>query len=635
MAKKNLEIDLHGIGDISSITRDQNVSDLRWLNIDVDEYKKYEALPKQNLDIIPELHSSLMNEDKESVPSLVPLKPHVIVNQNPLDDSNPAPIRSTTSIINRLSSYILAKLPDQEIEKKLRLEFSPQQLKLVSPIATKLVEEKHLIGNVYIDSNHYPKCATSVPLQKFVNKYAKRALYVLAKDQCADCVCNHQGTCSAFKKKIVASVPYNNQTLANYVQDFINQKRISSEELKPFPVSPESIKNILKIGFSRSPVLYKEPIQTIQTFKQTKITPTEAQMDEFINRRLAKPVSMPDPMYLIAAKQLMLNQSTTSIFSSSSSVIKSLSNEYGLIGYTYLDADALGGCRQTVSHIRSRNLKPDFVILRSMASEIDDTAFNELRQTTKIVVEKPVITKDHFLASIERAIITNRISIDQASVITNNIKDDMNWSKLTAEMNLYIPTIDKPVQKYSSTTFKRHIESKTIETADPDKIYYDISNFMNSGKSGRSLQSAILSTYTVNDLKPFRQMISNFDQLDGIQGNFFIDPTIYADYGKGCLIGSKSFKKNHVNNIMAGTSCMGCTSQIKPGWCSRYQKTLIRSIPDQVITAAKEQRKLPVIQPTVGTNPVQDFGLKNHEIMIDPIQKKPEINIKISSKLIK
>lgn len=82
------------LGDIDDILHNQGISDYSWLNVDVDEYRKFEALPRQNLDMIPELTRALVHDDRDPrVPQMIPLKPHVIVNSNPLEHPSP-PTRS-------------------------------------------------------------------------------------------------------------------------------------------------------------------------------------------------------------------------------------------------------------------------------------------------------------------------------------------------------------------------------------------------------------------------------------------------------------------------------------------------------------------------------------------------------------
>ena len=97
MAKKLPEVQETGLGDITEIMHNQGpVSDYSWLAVDEEEYRRSEALPRQNLDAIPELTAALTyDKEKDGVPSLIPLRPHTIVNANPLETHGPS-VRDST-----------------------------------------------------------------------------------------------------------------------------------------------------------------------------------------------------------------------------------------------------------------------------------------------------------------------------------------------------------------------------------------------------------------------------------------------------------------------------------------------------------------------------------------------------------
>jgi hypothetical protein len=164
---------------------------------------------------------------------------------------------------------------------------------------------------------------------------------------------------------------------------------------------------------------------------------------------------------------------------------------------------------------------------------------------------------------------------------------------------------------------------------DPEEVRRTISHMMNSGLSGRALQVALLKRYSREDLQQVPEVGHRAAKDDGVQGVFFIDPTAYRDYGKGCNDGAKTFRKRGAPHILAADNCTGCMLQTAPGWCSKYSKSLIRQVPTQVRQAAvSARRQLPVIQSPV-ENPVEKFELSS-ELVVDPVQvrsKGPEITI--------
>jgi hypothetical protein len=166
---------------------------------------------------------------------------------------------------------------------------------------------------------------------------------------------------------------------------------------------------------------------------------------------------------------------------------------------------------------------------------------------------------------------------------------------------------------------------------DPEEVRRSISHMMNSGMAGRRLQASVLSRYTREDLSQVPEIGNKLASLDGVQGSYFIDPTAYSDYGSGCRKGSEQFRNRGAKNIIAGDSCTGCVLQAAPGWCSRYAKNIIRHVPEEVIVAAAEKRRLPVVQPApVEQNIVEKFGLASDDMSFSVPEKqspRPDVTV--------
>lgn len=141
---------------------------------------------------------------------------------------------------------------------------------------------------------------------------------------------------------------------------------------------------------------------------------------------------------------------------------------------------------------------------------------------------------------------------------------------------------------------------------------------MNSGLSGRRLVSAVLGRYSRSDLSQVPQVGASLAADDGVQGSYFIDPTAYPDYGRGCSTGAESLRRRRVPHVLAGSSCTGCRYQTHPGWCSKYAKNLIRQVPDSVRAEAAERRRLPVVSDRAPVeNPVEKYELSS-DFVLDP-----------------
>lgn len=623
MAKKTIDDMNGGIGDVSGLFTDRSVSDLSWLNVDVEEYRKQEALPKQNLDTIPELISALLGEPDERIPQLIPLKPFAIVNSNPLEAPQPV-IRQAGSVKNRVAQYLMMGLDPRTAAQKLRAEFSPEQIQASSHEVSPLLEERGLLGNVYVDSSHLPRCSQSGVDRDLVRKHASRALYVVAKSDCGGCVQNRDGVCSSLGKRIVDKVPYDGRTLAHY------SAQLAAEGRAPFGDG----KVHLRMAFlTPPPVRRADSVLTIRTQQPVKKPDvTKADIDAFLARKSASssgPV-LPSGSYLVAARQMMEGKvKPEHVASSTDPDVRGLVREYGILGHSWIDADALGGPRQAAAFLKTTGIRPDYVVCRVSTSEdVASGATVELSKIARVVTEKLPVDRQTFLFSVQRAVLEDRITRDQALNIASNAKDGCDWVKLTAQMNLYVPPAEPaPAPSRPAMAVRLHHgdPGRGLQAAqmDPEEVRRSISHMMNSGMKGRKLQASILSRYTRADLSQVPEIGGKLASLDGVQGDYFIDPTAYSDYGLGCRRGSEQFKNRGAKNIIAGDKCTGCVLQAAPGWCSRYAKNIIRNVPADILAAATEKRLLPVVQPgPVEQNIVQKFGLASDDMSFE-IPEKP------------
>ena len=631
-----------GLGDIDHILCNQGVADLSWLAVDEADYRAHEALPKQNLDIIPEMQHALSMEKDDDVPHIVPLKPHTIVNQNPLEAPRFSPVDMTAPIRNRVAHMVIAGLPAEQIRHRISLEFAPGDVQLASDAMNEVLFESGLLGNVYIDSKHFSRCASSKTEQKLINTHGKKALFVLAKEACPGCVCNHGGFCSAMgSKKIVEEIPYGPKLAAKYHEQLAAEKRPLNLMNISANAPKREWKEKIRSAFVQSPIVVN-PDGVLKI--QTRLPPKEpvitaADMAGFWARRAAKTEPTVSTSYIKYARRMMQGHDDVAILAGSNELeLVSLASEYGLLGHTYLDMDALGGCRNTLNYIQNRNSSftasrnegigdvPDFILRRSATCQtckgLPDGACVELSRISVITNTKPTLDKRTFARSLIRAVGQNRISTLDARIAASRVKDNANWTLLTAQANLYKPK-EISVASYEGATIGYHYGSPSPghelgkAEMDPEEVRRTLSHLMNQGLSGRGLQAALLKRYSRDDLSQVPEIGRRASVNDGVQGYYFIDPTAYKDYGRGCNDGAKSFRKQGAPNVLANDKCTGCRLQTHPGWCSKYSKELINQIPEEIHRASVEARKrLPVVKLGPVENPVEKYGLAS-ELVVD------------------
>ncbi len=648
-----------GLGDLSSILTNQSVSDLSWLNVDEEEYRRHESLPKQNLDIIPDLQKALSFED--GLPHQTVVKPYVMVNSNPLDVPVASKEDMTVPIRNRTSRLIASGLSKKEVADRLKLEFSLPDIRLAKQEIESVFSESGLLGNVYIDSSAFPRCAVSKQEQKEALSSGKNALFVLSSSRCTGCVKNNCGVCSALGgKKIVDSIPYGPKLAASYAVKLASENR--PIDIPKARVSSTDWKSRIQQAFSKEPTFVNiDGVQKSQQNKYKVSAPvTEADIEEFLDRKASaeKAEKAPSPRFLKYSRRMMDgHDDTVFLRSSGEEDLVKLSNEYGILGHTYIDLDAFKSCKEALEYINNKNTAfvasnnegigdvPDFVIRRAAVCTHCKNdpcgACNEIKSISTIVSKKPEIGKQAFAKSLIRAVGRQSMSQDQAVRIAKlaNLKQNTNYSILISRINLTKP---KNVVQVSSTAglTKLHSLSQVSKesfatSVDQKEVRSHVSHLMNLGLSGHKLKDAILKRYSSSDLANLKSVYELIKKNAGIQGHFFIDPSIYKDYGSGCSIGSGQFKKSSVGFLLAGEKCIGCTYQNHPGLCSKYAKGILKSIPDEFIQIAKEAKeKAAVTEVTVTKNPVEEFGLKSEPLEIPVSSPNKLVEIEFNHKSI-
>lgn len=625
-----------GMNDLTALMSNQGLADLSWLAVNEEEYRAYEALPKQNLDIIPELMKSVAMQ--EGVPHVAPLRPHTIVNRNPSDSPAVSSVDLTAPIRNRVAKLVMAGVDLADIPGRLQLEFAHGDIVLARDAIREVLAERGVLGTVYVDAKHFPRAAFDKKERKLALDLSKDALFVLAGcGGSGNCNCHESGICSTFGgKRVVSEVPWGAKVAAHYAPRLASEKRpIDFSGMgSGLPVSGREWKERLRSAFLKSPIsVNPDGVKRVHTQAAPRPVPiTKADVEAFWARRTVASTAepMPSVTYMKYAKRMMEGHDDTSLLiASGNPELASLASEYGLLGHSYVDVDAAGGCRQALEILRSAGqITPDFAVRRSATCQhckcADDGACAEISKVAFIVDRRPGFDVRSFARALLRSVSRGHISMDQAKVAAANGRklQSPSWSTLTAKVNLMTPPKKVAAAPFSGIPTKAHFSEPVRETApvvvNPEQVRMSISHLMNTGLTGVDLTRAVLSTWTKRDLRSVPDVGRKLASEDGVQGVYFIDPTAYPDYGRGCEAGSKIFRKKEGSApyVQVASACTGCTKQTAPGWCSKYSKQLIRQVPTQVRKASVEaRRKLPVVQASV-ENPVEKWELAS-EVSVD------------------
>lgn len=97
---------------------------------------------------------------------------------------------------------------------------------------------------------------------------------------------------------------------------------------------------------------------------------------------------------------------------------------------------------------------------------------------------------------------------------------------------------------------------------------------LNEGLYGMQLLEALQQRFDPRDIKAATGDLKPVLAEQGLQGIFYVDPQVYADYGHGCDEAAGLHRARLVKYAKVGPKCSSCVHQSKPGWCSKLAKAL-------------------------------------------------------------
>jgi hypothetical protein len=187
---------------------DSSLADLEWLYPDIDEYRKTQALPRQNLDSIPELEESwgyLTDADRFrlSPENRRPANPNT-----PFWSERPQPGLTTEARVQALEGFLRKQLQNGVVASQalelVKKNFDSDSIRLASTNIKKALSERGLIGHVYVDQSLLPD--TSRKTQDHVRKKNASAQYLLVEEGYQGSSWVENNRCGKFEKRLIFDV---------------------------------------------------------------------------------------------------------------------------------------------------------------------------------------------------------------------------------------------------------------------------------------------------------------------------------------------------------------------------------------------------------------------------------------------
>lgn len=171
-----------------------------------------------------------------------------------------------------------------EIQRSVLGALGNEAFRVRRPL-TKVAQEHGLAGKVFIRALAYPGCHNGKWTQH-VQKVASESRYLVGSSKCRACVHNQRGACQIFKKRLVASVPWQ-EALQTYGQVFAT-RGINLRELADNPLEALKVAFVTPSWKGMPQTLFPIHHEGVERQEHQLLVRRENQMAQAFQQRLAK-----------------------------------------------------------------------------------------------------------------------------------------------------------------------------------------------------------------------------------------------------------------------------------------------------------------------------------------------------------
>jgi hypothetical protein len=555
-------------------------------------------------------------------------------------------LRASPSDIRKTARLALMQSEDlNRFKHALTSRYDRESLSAARPVIAAVLAERGLLGRIYVDSTDYDGCHKGgTKAGKFVAKYAREAKFVVAKPQCSGCSHAHASptgggeTCSVFHKEIKVQVPYT-QSLAEEVEAMEAAKGKAIQASSTATPKERIRLAVLASGHSQigpsAPLRPKENTQRLMGAAQDNAQLIQA--SRLVSAKRAAPI------VALLRREMLKGRSENELVEALKLAFagpdlertrehwEPMFREAGLFGVVYSTQDAFSDCHEGADFIAKHN--PSIKVMVA-GSKCTGCIHNKISRC--LMYGKPLVkaASDALTPQMVETVLTNHKSAGRIAPWDSRVA----WGSTPREAlkNLHNASSYKgaaaaqprdSIYKAFTGTQPQHV----LRTDARREIVASARRFLNEGIYGRDLTTLMGARFEPRDLAAaadeLRPIIA---ENQGLQGIYFVDPTVYADYGRGCDEAARLHRTRGVPYIQAGSKCGSCVLQTA-SHCSKINKKLVADVPYNMDKRALQQEILSSGGSTEndlsllvnnGHSMMAEYEVQNRgmDIELDPIQ---------------
>ena len=588
--------------DLGNFLKDASVADLDWLDVDESKYREMDTLPKQNLDIRPDLEALWAREGESPtaylVPNIVPVPIVGIKDPKTMGDMSQVHgrLRAQAEEIRKVARFALMQSIDpNRLQNELTKRFDLDSLREHRIVLASVFQERGLLGRLYIAAIDFPNCTQGGKQADFIAKYAKTARYILAKDECGNCCCANKSPtgaahCGVFHKEIKVEIPYS-EALAEEVEK--TQKSCGcSVQVSSNCTPQERIKQAFLSAKEKHVGVYagcgisrvKNRVSSAQEIEsqlhEASLAAQKKQADmeagpivNFLHREMVKGLSHEElgrSIKLAFDSRLLMR--TLPYWSP-------IFKESGIYGVIYTKQASFEDCHVGADFLAKHNSGVRAIVA---GEKCGTCIYNKTRCLLygKPLIKKAseVLTEDVVKSVILEHKTAGRLSAYEADMLREEPPVKALKAIHAATKKAFLSQV-APARMGFMQGFYGHLVPSTTSGLTRRDIVKQASRFMDEGLYGKDLLTSLKSRFEVRDIVAAKNELRPVLAEQGLQGIFYIDPLVYDDYGRGCEEASRLHKTRLIGYIKQGPKCSSCVHQTQIGVCSKINKRLVDEPP--------------------------------------------------------
>lgn len=577
-------------------------ADLKWLDVDESDYRSLDKLPKQNLDITPDLKALWRHQD-EPASKFVPNTgaPKTMGDLSQFHGKLAADIARTARLA------IMQSTDPAWLKHALDSRYDLTTLRANRTALAGVLAERGLLGSYYIDASDFPTCASgSKKAAEFVRRFAGQAQFVKAKDACKDCIHRKAATgsdhCSVFHKKIVMEVPFTDE-LAEAVEKSQGKKTAAAMTAR------ERIQGaFLASAGQKRGQNFSGRQQMAAKAAQGNAQDNLIALSNLTKKRDAEQASKlaaqkARPIIATLRREMLKGRNREELVQALKLAFdprdlaatrehwEPLFREAGLYGVIYTTQDSFDDCRVGADFLSKHGSKTRAVVAGAKcASCIFAKVGRCMMYGKKLVAStETIITPETVAQVLDENKLAGKLPYGA---------EKMDWGKTAREALKRLHDAAEGPQRPHAQSLRSTIEqafhgSGNVRDASAnERVKRDIvrvaRQFLNEGLYGQDLLVVLRGRFLDNDIKAAAEVLKPVLAEQGLQGIKYVDPTAYEDYGKGCKTAAAKHRgRKAVRYAKVADACTSCVHQTRPGFCSVLDKQLVIEPP--YVDKAREQ----------------------------------------------